>query len=144
MTLTARQRRTLDTIEQHLGAREPRLASMFAMFTKLTKDELPPTLETIELRRWNWLAEPIARSRRRYQRRRRARANNGALARFVNVAFVPFLVLGLLVTVIVVAGHGSSANRCSQLAGYHSAGVAKLTTPKCASWSSQPSRWHPQ
>jgi hypothetical protein len=144
MTLTARQRRALDSIEQHLGAREPRLASMFAMFTKLTKDELPPTLETVELGRWHWLAEPIARSRRRYQRRLRARASNGALARFVNVAFVPFLVLGFLVTVIVVGGLGSSANRCSQLAGYHSAGVAKLATSKCASSWSQPTRWHPQ
>ena len=142
MTLTARQRHALDMIEQHLGAREPRLASMFAIFTKLNKDDSPPTSEIIEVRRWDWLTERIARFRR-HQRRRHARADNRAVARFVNVAFVPFVVVGLLVTVIVVGLHGS-ANRCNQPVGYHSIGVAKLAPLRCSPWSSQPSRWHPQ
>lgn len=42
MGLTARQLRSLESMEERLRAREPRLASMFAMFTRLTQDEAIP------------------------------------------------------------------------------------------------------
>src|SRR5215472_6002600 len=118
MTLTARQSRALDSIEQQLRAREPRLASMFAMFTKLAKDDLPPVTETIEVRRWHWLAELTARLLPG-QPRRPLRATGHPVTRFVNVAFVPFIVLSLLITAIVIGAHGQSANRCGQALGYH-------------------------
>lgn len=143
MTLSARQRRALDSIEQQLRAREPRLASMFAMFTRLAKDDLPPATETIEVRRWQWLAELTAALIPR-RRRQHLRTAGGAVTRFVNVAFVPFIVLSLLITAIVLGGHGPSANRCGQALGYHSIGVPQITTAKCGIWPSQFSRWHPQ
>lgn len=135
MSLTARQCRALDSIEQQLGAREPRLASMFAMFTRLTKDELLPAMETIQVRRWQLLANLTAGLRRRQRRRRLhaiagRRTTNGAVTRFINVAFVPFIVLGLLATVIAV-GHGSPANRCAPVVGYHSVGVVNIASYKC-------------
>src|SRR6185437_7489146 len=45
-------------IERQLRAREPRLASMFTIFSTLTKDERLPAIETIEARPWRWLTEP--------------------------------------------------------------------------------------
>lgn len=137
MSLTARQCRALDSIEQQLGAREPRLASMFAMFTRLTKDELLPPMETIQVRRWQWLADLIAGFRRRRQRRRlhafaQRRTTNGTVTRFINVAFVPFIILSLVAAVLAVGGHGGSAGtRCGLVAGYHSAGIVNIVTSKC-------------
>lgn len=135
MSLTAHQCRALQSIERQLRAREPRLASMFTMFTTLTKDELLPPIETIQARRWQWLTESFARLRRRWRRHPGAVTQRRRLA---NVVFIPFIMVGLLVTVLVVGSHGSSAYRCSAIAGYHSAGVASLATPKCGSWLSQP------
>ena len=45
MTLPARQQRSLDRIEGTLQASEPNLASMFAIFTRLSKDEGPVRTE---------------------------------------------------------------------------------------------------
>jgi hypothetical protein len=140
MSLTARQCRALDSIERQLGAREPKLASMFAMFTRLTKDELLPTIEAIEVRPRLWRAGLIARVR---SRRRRRRAS-GLAPRVVNVTLVPFIVLSLLVTALVMGGHGSPANRCNRVASYHSLGVANVAGGNCGSWLTQTSHRHPQ
>jgi hypothetical protein len=45
MSLSARQQRMLDSIERVLQANEPKMASMFAIFTRLTKDEGPAMTE---------------------------------------------------------------------------------------------------
>lgn len=140
MSLTARQCRALDSIERHLGAREPKLASMFAMFTRLTKDELLPTIEAIELGHWHWRAELIARLRSRRRRRHPSRL----ATRVVNVMLVPFIILSLLVTAIVLGGHGSPANRCNRVASYHSLGVANVAAANCGSWLTQSSHRRPQ
>lgn len=52
MSLPACQQRVLDHIENTLQRREPRLASMFAMFTRLNKNEGAPRTETLEPARW--------------------------------------------------------------------------------------------
>lgn len=143
MSLTARQCRALETIERHLRAREPRLASMYAMFTKLTKDELLPAAETIRIGRWHWLTELIGRWRG-IQRRRRLRMANSPATRFASVAFVPFITIGLLVTVIMVVGHGAPATRCGQISGFRSPGVADIATSRCGTWLSQSHHAHPQ
>jgi hypothetical protein len=49
MTLPATQQRILNRIEDNLRASEPRLASMFGMFTRLTASELPPFREQLPL-----------------------------------------------------------------------------------------------
>lgn len=47
MSLPACQQRELDRIEESLHASEPRLASMFAMFTRLTRGEAPAATERL-------------------------------------------------------------------------------------------------
>jgi hypothetical protein len=47
MSLPASQQRVLDRIEETLKKREPRLASMFAMFTRLTTNEGLPRIEAL-------------------------------------------------------------------------------------------------
>lgn len=138
MSLTARQCRTLESIERYLRAREPRLASMFTIFSTLTKDELLPTIEAIRVRPWHWITEPIAGLRRRL--RRRHPRTTAQRRRLVNVVFVPFIMVGWLVTILVVGGHGSPTYRCSAIAGYHSLGVANIAAPKCGSRPSQSNR----
>jgi hypothetical protein len=52
MSLPASQQRVLDRIEEALKRREPRLASMFAMFTRLTVHEEPPRIEALDPVPW--------------------------------------------------------------------------------------------
>lgn len=137
MSLSARQCRVLDTIEQQLRAREPRLASMFAIFTTLNSDEMLPAVETIQAGHRRRLAERISGLRRGW-RRGKPRPTSRATLRLVNVALVPFIVIGLLAIALVVGGHGPSTNRCSRMDGFHSFAVAAVVAPKCGSSLSQP------
>lgn len=66
MGLPASQQRVLDRIEETLKRREPRLVSMFAMFTRLAINERLPRLEALEAAPW-W-------SPRRYRGPARVRA----------------------------------------------------------------------
>ena len=50
MSLPAGQQRVLDGIGEALRRTEPRLASMFAIFTRLSKDEPPPRREQLAAR----------------------------------------------------------------------------------------------
>jgi len=52
MSLPARQERVLSGIEKALRAGEPRLASRFAIFTRLTRDEELPRTEQIAPQSW--------------------------------------------------------------------------------------------
>jgi hypothetical protein len=52
MSLPASQQRVLDRIEEALKKREPRLASMFAMFTRLTVHEGVPRIEALDPVPW--------------------------------------------------------------------------------------------
>src|SRR5579859_344879 len=52
MSLPASQQRVLDSIENRLSTREPRLASMFAIFTRLTSNEALPRLEALNASPW--------------------------------------------------------------------------------------------
>ena len=76
MSLPARQERILGRIEHSLHAGDPRLRSMFATFTKLTRGQQMPRLEQLESRSWPpwcWL-KPLTRPRRRRRAARGARA----------------------------------------------------------------------
>ena len=66
MSLPASQQRVLDRIEETLKRREPRLASMFAIFTRLTVHEGVPRTEALDPVPW-W-------SPKRYQAPGRVRA----------------------------------------------------------------------
>jgi hypothetical protein len=52
MSLPASQQRVLDAIENALKRREPRLASMFAIFTRLTTSEGLPRTEVLDAVPW--------------------------------------------------------------------------------------------
>jgi hypothetical protein len=52
MSLPVAQQRTLTNIEQALRSRDPRLNSLFSIFTRLTRQEAMPTIEQIQQRRW--------------------------------------------------------------------------------------------
>ena len=96
MSLPARQQRVLDRIEGSLHACEPRLRSMFAVFTTLTGDEDMPRLE--ELHSWSL---SLRGWRRRLPRLRRGRRSAG---RGWAVGAQPFgLRAVLLVTVMLLA-----------------------------------------
>jgi hypothetical protein len=83
MSLPASQQRVLDRIEEALKHREPRLASMFAIFARLNIGEHLPRIEALELVPW-W-------SLRRYRGRMPARAVlflSLAIALIVSAVFI--------------------------------------------------------
>jgi hypothetical protein len=52
MSLPAAEERTLTAIERALLSRDPRLKSLFAIFTRLTWQEAMPAIEQLRRRRW--------------------------------------------------------------------------------------------
>ncbi len=63
MSLAAREQRILDGMETTLQAGETRLTSMFAIFTRLFRDEGKPGTEELAARSWqprSWLNAPRA------------------------------------------------------------------------------------
>jgi len=52
MSLSASEVRALSRIEQALLSRDPRLRSLFSIFTRLTWQEAMPTREQLRRRRW--------------------------------------------------------------------------------------------
>jgi hypothetical protein len=94
VSLPPRQQQVLDGIEGALEAGAPRLGSMFAIFTSLTRDEGAPRTET--------LPEP---------RIRRAWPAGGLTATLRAIIAVP-LALGLVTLFVFMAINGSSAQGC--------------------------------
>jgi hypothetical protein len=68
MGLPAGQQRVLDSIEEALGTAEPRLAAMYAIFTRLTGNEARPHREQLPSAR-GWRSR-LARLRHALSRRR--------------------------------------------------------------------------
>lgn len=52
MSLPVSEERALTGIEQALLSRDPRLKSLFAIFTRLTWQEAMPSIEQLRRRRW--------------------------------------------------------------------------------------------
>jgi hypothetical protein len=52
MSLPVSEERALTHIERALLSRDPRLKSLFAIFTRLTWQEAMPTIEQLRRRRW--------------------------------------------------------------------------------------------
>jgi hypothetical protein len=110
MSLPARQERVLERIE-HSQACDPLLRSMFAMFTKLTRDEEMPRLEKLQAPSsplWDWLkrqAQPV-RGRRV---RRSAWAIGAPGTRRRAIILVPIVLLALAPAALLGLGiHGVS------------------------------------
>jgi hypothetical protein len=60
MTLPACEQRALDRIEETLQAGDPRLRSLFMIFTRLTRYEAMPRTEQVSARLWRSLMRTIA------------------------------------------------------------------------------------
>jgi len=101
MSLSAGQQRILDGIAGTLQARDPRLASLFSIFTRLTRHEPMPWIEQLTVR-----AGRLPRAMRRL-----ARAFP-ALARLRPVAVVP-LALAAMVGLLVLAPMTGSQRACA-------------------------------
>jgi hypothetical protein len=116
MTLPAGQQQTLDDIAGTLQARDPRLASMFSIFTRLTRHEPMPRAEELAPVSL-WLA-----SRGLCGRLLRARLPGTR----VRASLVVPVVLAALVSILVILiPAGASASRCSAPTGTaHSAAHA--------------------
>ncbi len=148
MGLTARQNRTLTSIEHRLRAREPRLASMFSMFARLTQGEALPGIETISVKRWHWLTELAGpwRSRRRHRRRlrqRRRAACPGPVRRILSAVCVPIIVLGLMSVILVIGVLAPLTGRCVSPGYRYVASMTGPTSRECPTWRWQTAREHP-
>ena len=114
MSRPTRQQRVLDQIEHSLHACEPQLASMFAMFTTLTKDEAIPRQEKLPSR-----PSPLHLWRNRPAGPRRGRpAATGArtarpwATRLASAILVMIMPLALTAAVLLGLG-GRSVTSCS-------------------------------
>jgi len=95
VSLPVSEQRTLDGIESVLEGGEPRLRSMFAIFTRLTRDEGEPRTEALR-------AQTLLR---------RVRLTGGLTAR-LRVIVAVALMLGLVTLFVVLAMTSSAAHGC--------------------------------
>jgi hypothetical protein len=117
MSLPARQERVLGRIEHSLYAGDPRLRSMFATFTKLTRGQEMPRLEQLESRLW-----PLRNWRQRLTRRGRegrAASSAGSMdapgVRMRAILLVPVMLAALAAAVFLGMG-GRTVSGCEPAA----------------------------
>jgi len=159
MTLPAGQQRALDAIDDVLQSAEPRLATMFGVFTDLTRLDAMPAVETLEPGPW-WtrhrLAGPLYRpgwaghQRHRPGQRRHGPGRHPVQAgrRLSRVVLIPMLLLAAVSLVIVSlvssgpagrrgCGQAVAAVMAARLRGAVSASAGPGSTG-CPSSSAQP------
>jgi hypothetical protein len=111
VSLPAGQQQVLDAIENDLEGCEPRLRSMFAIFTRLNRDEEAPRTESLRPQAGRpWLT----RLGRRLAGTPRA------------IIAVP-IVLGLLTLFVFLAISDSATRGCTPAAGAHAAATARAS-----------------
>lgn len=102
MSLPTRQLRKLDEIEGSLTGSDPRLRSLFAIFTRLTRGEAMPWFEQVPVRP---IADGLAAARgaaRRFARRPAARVRA--------LLLLPAMLGALVCGIVIAAGvHGRAA-----------------------------------
>jgi hypothetical protein len=114
MSLPAEQQRVLDRIENVLQASEPRLASMYSIFTRLTNGEMRPRREELPAqgrlsRLWSAL------SPRRVVRAITPRgASRGTRAIVLAQMITTLAVLGVLVGLAASSVRGACSSRLGQ------------------------------
>jgi hypothetical protein len=160
LTLPTGQRRALDAIDNVLQSAEPRLATMFGVFTDLTRLDAMPAVETLQPGPW-WsrhrLAGPLYRPgwsghqrHRPGQRHQPGRRSLRAGRRLSRVVLIPLLLAAVSLVVVSLASSGPAGRRgCSQAvaavmaarlwgAVSHSAGSGGTGGTGCPSGSAQP------
>jgi hypothetical protein len=114
VSLPAGQQQVLDRIETDLEGGEPRLRSMFAIFTRLTRDEGAPRTESLSSEgRRTWLTSRLRMA--------------------VTVPVILILGLALLVFLAIT---GAARHGCRPIAGVH----ATARAASCQSAQVPPSR----
>ncbi len=103
MSLPAGEQQVLYRIESDLEGREPRLRSMFAIFTRLTRDEGAPRTESLRPDgchpRWTWPKRELT----------------GALRAVIAIP----VVLGLVTLFVLAAINTSAGHGCRSVATIH-------------------------
>jgi len=134
MSLPAYQQRVLDTIENTLKRREPRLASMFAMFTRVHTNEAIPRTERLEAVPW-WAWRRLRHGGRRIPRsaRRPASAVRAAL-------LVPVMIMAVVSAMVL--GMAASQDPCMPTTGPHGPVVIQSHPKSCPSGSGIASYGH--
>ena len=135
MTLPASQQHALDAIDDVLQFAEPQLASMFGVFTDLTRLEAMPAVETLPPGRW-WSRYRLPGHRYRPGRphhsgRRRA---GGRLGRIVLVPLLLVAAVSLVIVSLINAGP-TGRRGCAQ-AVVMVMGAGMRSTPSKAVWTS--------
>jgi len=132
MSLPAGQQRVLDGMAERLRASEPRLATMYAIFTRLSKNEAPPWREQLRTSPavLVWLS---ALARRCGGRRISWRGSTGKRILIVGPMAAVFVLLGVLMGL----NSGTPANCRAErfpaaIAAPHSAGCANQVAPRDA------------
>jgi hypothetical protein len=105
MSLPASEQRALDGIAGELRASEPRLASMFAMFTNLNKNERTPLREQLSAARLRWarVTRPF-RYRSRRSHAGRAQATQARRRRLRLLIITPIAAAAVLLGVLIGVG----------------------------------------
>jgi hypothetical protein len=119
MSLPACQQRILDGIAGTMQARDPRLAAMFSIFTRLTRQEPMP-----------WAEEPEddGRLRRALQELGRSRALRAGLRAYV---IIP-LVFAASVSFLILSPAVGSPRACGRLAAARSLAAPAAHVSGCA------------
>jgi hypothetical protein len=115
MSLPAAQQRVLDRIETALQDSEPRLASMYSIFTRLTSSELRPRPEELPARRWpSRLASALSP-----RRLVRAITPAGASRRARRIVLAQMITVLAVVGVLIGVAAQSVRGACSGRPGPH-------------------------
>jgi hypothetical protein len=104
MTLPASQQHALDAIDDVFQSGEPRLATMFGVFTHLTWQESMPAVETLPPGQW-WTRYRLPG--RHYRPRRQHHPRGPRASRLGRLVLVPLLLVAavsLLISSLVSAG----------------------------------------
>jgi hypothetical protein len=114
VSLPVSEQRVLDGIESALEGGEPRLRSMFAIFTRLTRDDGAPPTEALRAETFPWLAGRLT-------------------ATWRAVIAVP-LILGLVALFVLIAINSSAPQGCRP-------GPAMSRTVSCQSAGQSEGHW---
>jgi hypothetical protein len=111
MSLPACQERVLHGMETALRTCEPRLASLFAIFTRLTRDEEIPRTEQLEPT--PWLSRRRLRRAGTGRRRRPAAAGGRPAARLRAFVLIPALLI--VAASLLIVGALTSTRSCGEM-----------------------------
>jgi len=135
MTLPPSQQHALDAIDGNLQTAEPMPATMFGVFTDLTRQEAMPAVETLPPESW-WTWHPLPG--RRPGPRRPSAGRSGPGRRLGRLVLVPLLLIAALSVVVVsLAGSGAAGRRgCGQAVAVVMAARLRSTAGKAVSGGS--------